>query len=208
LTAFERRIYADPKVSLAAVSQRTAGLLEKYFGRQDVRVIPNGVDTAQFSPSRRLALRPEARLRRKIQESDFVLLLIGNDWQVKGLETVLRAMSALRELPIRLIAAGEDSPDTFRERAELLGISDQCRFEPAREDPLDFYAAADLYVSPSREDSFGLPVAGAVFGSHVIVKPRLGPICSSAENVNPSGSGRGISRNNSPSELMHRHFAE
>ncbi len=162
LTAFERRIYADPKVSLAAVSQRTAGLLEKYFGRQDVRVIPNGVDTAQFSPSRRLALRPEARLRRKIQESDFVLLLIGNDWQVKGLETVLRAMNALRKLPIRLIAAGEDSPDTFRERAELLGISDHCRFEPAREDALDFYAAADLYVSPSREDSFGLPVAEAM----------------------------------------------
>ncbi|MGB4783572.1 MAG: glycosyltransferase, partial [Candidatus Acidiferrum sp.] len=81
---------------------------------------------------------------------------------VKGLETVLRAMNALRELPIRLIAAGEDSPDTFRERAELLGILDLCCFEPAREDALDFYAAADLYVSPSREDSFGLPVAEAM----------------------------------------------
>ena len=28
--------------------------------------------------------------------------------------------------------------------------------------PLDFYAAADVYVSPSREDSFGLPVAEAM----------------------------------------------
>jgi UDP-glucose:(heptosyl)LPS alpha-1,3-glucosyltransferase len=27
---------------------------------------------------------------------------------------------------------------------------------------LDFYGAADLYVSPSREDSFGLPVAEAM----------------------------------------------
>ena len=162
LTAFERRIYPDPRVSLAAVSRRTAGLLEKYFGRQDVRVIPNGVDTAQFSPSGRLAQRPEARLRRKFQENDFVLLLIGNDWQVKGIETILRAMQALRELPLRLIAAGEDSPEIFRERVELLGISDRCRFEPSREDVLDFYAAADLYVSPSREDSFGLPVAEAM----------------------------------------------
>jgi UDP-glucose:(heptosyl)LPS alpha-1,3-glucosyltransferase len=159
LAGLERRIYADPKVSLAAVSQRTATLLNQYFRRQDVRVIPNGVDTAQFSPSVRLALRAEARLRRAIQETDFVLLLIGNDWRVKGLETVLRAMGALRELPILVIAAGDDSPDSFRGTAKSLGILERCRFEPSREDVLDFYAAADLYVSPSREDSFGLPVA-------------------------------------------------
>jgi glycosyltransferase involved in cell wall biosynthesis len=162
LAGMERRIYADPRVSLAAVSQRTATLLADYFRRQDVRVIPNGVDTAQFSPSARLALRAEARRRRAIQETDFVLLLIGNDWRVKGLETVLRAMSTLRELPILLIAAGDDSPDSFRETAKSLGISERCRFEPSREDVLDFYAAADLYVSPSREDSFGLPVAEAM----------------------------------------------
>ncbi|HEV1995442.1 MAG TPA: glycosyltransferase family 4 protein [Candidatus Acidoferrum sp.] len=162
LAGMERRIYADPRVSLAAVSQRTATLLADYFRRQDVRVIPNGVNTAQFSPSARLALRAEARRRRAIQETDFVLLLIGNDWRVKGLETVLRAMSILRELPTLVIAAGDDSPDSFRETAKSLGISERCRFEPSRENVLDFYAAADLYVSPSREDSFGLPVAEAM----------------------------------------------
>jgi UDP-glucose:(heptosyl)LPS alpha-1,3-glucosyltransferase len=162
LAGLERRIYADPKVSLAAVSQRTATLLTEYFHRKDVRVIPNGVNTAQFSPSARLALRAPARLRRAISETDFVLLLIGNDWRVKGLEAVLHAMSILRELPILLIAAGNDSPDSFRETAKSLGISARCRFEASREDVLDFYAAADLYVSPSREDSFGLPVAEAM----------------------------------------------
>jgi glycosyltransferase involved in cell wall biosynthesis len=162
LAGLERRIYSDPKVSLAAVSQRTAMLLKDYFHRQDVRVIPNGVDTIQFSPSARLALRAGARRRRAINETDFGLLLIGNDWRAKGLETVLRAMSALRELPIFLIAAGDDSPGSFRETAISLGISQRCRFEPSRQDVLDFYAAADLYVSPSREDSFGLPVAEAM----------------------------------------------
>jgi glycosyltransferase involved in cell wall biosynthesis len=162
LAGLERRIYTDPKVSLAAVSQRTASFLAEYFQRQDVRVIPNGVDTLQFSPSIRLALRPEARLRRKFQESDFVVLLIGNDWRSKGLETVLRAVGSLQELPMVVIAAGDDSPDSFREFAKSLGISERCRFERSREDVLDFYAAADLYVSPSREDSFGLPVAEAM----------------------------------------------
>jgi len=162
LAGLERHIYANPKVSLAAVSQRTATLLAGYFHRQDVRVIPNGVDTAQFSPSARLALRAEARRRRAIHETDFVLLLMGNDWRVKGLETVLRAMSSLRELPILVIAAGDDSPGSFRELAKSLGISERCRFEPSRPDVLDFYAAADLYVSASQEDSFGMPVAEAM----------------------------------------------
>jgi len=162
LAGLERYVYSDPKISLAAVSQRTAALLNDYFHRQDVRVIPNGVDTTQFSPSMRMALRAKARRRRNFQESDFALLLIGNDWRAKGLETVLRAVSTLRDLPVLLIAAGDDSPEVFSEPAKSLGISERCRFEPPREDVLDFYAAADLYVSPSREDSFGLPVAEAM----------------------------------------------
>jgi UDP-glucose:(heptosyl)LPS alpha-1,3-glucosyltransferase len=162
LAGLERRIYAEPRVSLAAVSRRTATLLADYFHRQDVRVIPNGVDAAQFSPSARIARRAEARLRRNFLESDFVLLLIGNDWRVKGLETVLRAMGVLRELPMRVIVAGDDSPGSFREMVESLGIPERCHFEPSREDVLEFYAAADVYVSPSREDSFGLPVAEAM----------------------------------------------
>jgi len=162
LSGLERRIYTNPKVSLAAVSQRTAAHLKAYFHRQDVRIIPNGVDTAQFSPSSRSALRSVARGRRNFQERDFVLLLIGNDWRVKGLDTVLRSISAIRELPIMVLAAGDDSSASFSELANSLGVSDRCRFEPPREDVLDFYAAADLYVSPSREDSFGLPVAEAM----------------------------------------------
>ena len=162
LAQLEHRIYSDPAVSLVAVSQRTAILLNGYFRRQDVRVIPNGVDTVQFSPSTRLASRAGARLGRKIQKADFVVLLIGNDWRIKGLETVFRAVGILRELPILVIAAGDDSPDFFRETVNALGISDHCRFEPSRQDVLDFYAAADLYVSPSLEDSFALPVAEAM----------------------------------------------
>jgi glycosyltransferase involved in cell wall biosynthesis len=162
LAWLERRVYSNPQVSLAAVSQRTANLLSEHFQRLDVRVIPNGVDTNQFSPSARLALRAEARRRRGFQESDFALLLIGNDWRVKGLETVLRATSALRELPLRLIVAGDDSPEPFRELAYSLGIFDRCRFEAPRNDVMDFYGAADLYVSPSREDSFGMPIAEAM----------------------------------------------
>lgn len=162
LTALERRIYTDPRVTLAAVSKRTAGLLKEYFRREDVSVIPNGVDTGHFSVAARLARRAESRKRRRFRDEDFVLLLIGNDWRNKGLPTVLEAMATLPSLPIRLLVVGDDSPEFFRAHAAQLGLQDHCRWEHSSPDVLDFYAAADVYVSPSREDSFGLPVAEAM----------------------------------------------
>lgn len=162
LTALEKRIYSNPRVSIAAVSQRTASLLGKYFGRHDVRVIPNGVDTVQFSPAMRLALRDRARALRHFHEMDFVLLLIGNDWSNKGLPAILEAMQKLSSTPARLLVVGNDSCAPFRAMAEKLGVHDRCIREPANEDILDAYAAADIYVSPSREDSFGMPVAEAM----------------------------------------------
>jgi glycosyltransferase involved in cell wall biosynthesis len=162
LTALERRIYQDPGTTLAAVSRRTADLLAQYFSRSDVRVIPNAVDIAQFSPVARLARRHAARQRRNFRDADFVLLLIGNDYRVKGLEAILQSMALLRELPLRLLIVGSDAPGLFREMAKRLNVLDRCNWEVPRPDVLDFYAAADLYVSPTREDSFGLPVAEAM----------------------------------------------
>jgi glycosyltransferase involved in cell wall biosynthesis len=162
LTALERRIYTDSRVTLAAVSKRTAGLLEEYFHRENVCVIPNGVDTNHFSGAARLARRSEARQRRSFRDEDFVLLLIGNDWRNKGLPTILEAMAALPGLTVRLLVVGNDNAEPFRARAVQLGVQNRCRWERSSPDVLDFYAAADVYVGPSREDSFGLPVAEAM----------------------------------------------
>jgi glycosyltransferase involved in cell wall biosynthesis len=162
LTLLERRTYTDPAVVLAAVSNRTAGLLREYFHRDDVSVIPNAVDTEHFSPAARLARRAESRQKRGFGDGDFVLLLIGNDWRNKGLPTILQAISGLSLLPIRLLIVGNDDADPFRAQAAKLSIRERCRWELPCIGVLDFYAAADVYVSPSREDSFGLPVAEAM----------------------------------------------
>jgi glycosyltransferase involved in cell wall biosynthesis len=127
-----------------------------------VRVIPYGVDTKQFHPALRLALRAEARSHWRFRENEFVILLIGNDWGTKGLDTLLEAVAPLSDLPFRLLVVGSDEPGAFRGRAIQLGIQGRCDWEPPRREVLDFYAAADVYVSPSREDSFGLPVAEAM----------------------------------------------
>jgi glycosyltransferase involved in cell wall biosynthesis len=154
----ERAIYSNSQLSIAAVSVRTASLIKKYFRRNEVRVIPNGVDATYFCPAMRLALRAGARARYKLQETDFLLLLIGNDWSNKGLSTILDAMAAVREIPLSLLVAGQDAAAPFfLKAAKELGLSERCFWEMASVDPVHLYAAADAYVSPTREDAFALP---------------------------------------------------
>jgi UDP-glucose:(heptosyl)LPS alpha-1,3-glucosyltransferase len=175
LTRLEKRLYSRRSVALAAVSARTARELERRFGRNDVRVIPNAVDLATFNPAARLARRHEARNRFGHPENDFAVLLIGNDWRMKGVFALLEAAAGCRELPLRLLVAGEDDPHPYVRRARELGIRERLRFAASSADVLGFYAAADAYVAPSLEDSFHLPVLEAMAcGLPVVVSSRAG----------------------------------
>ena len=162
LTKLERRIYGEATKALAAVSQRTAILISQYFQRNDVRIIPNGVDSEAFSLALRLQRREKSRKRRNYSDEEFVLLLIGNDWKNKGLPAVLQALGGLQTKSLRLLVVGDDAQEYFRKLSHELGIAQLCTWETGSDDVMEFYAAADLYVSPSREDSFGLPVAEAM----------------------------------------------
>jgi glycosyltransferase involved in cell wall biosynthesis len=182
VATLERIVYTNRHTRLAAVSHRTADLLAGYFGRNDVSVIYNGIDTLQFSLPARLALRQGARFRRKFADDELVLLLIGNDWRVKGLPEVLEAMATLRELPLRLIVVGSDDAAYFQRTAQQLGIADRCRWESPRADVIEFFAAADIYVSPTKEDSFGLPVAEAMACGLPVITSKFAGVSELIQN--------------------------
>ena len=171
----EERIYRNPRVRLATVSQLLANKLQDQFQRSDVAVIPNAVDTERFFPAARLARRSEMRRSFGFVETDFALLLIGNDWKNKGLDQILQAMVRLREIPFQLLVVGCDDPRLYREFLSKNCLQDRVHFQPTQSDVLAFYAAADAYVGPSREDSFGMPVVEAMAcGLPVIASAHAG----------------------------------
>lgn len=171
----ERKIYANPRVKLIAVSQLVSTQLRNYFNRSDAVVIPNAVDTVRFTPEFRLSRRSAARQAYGLEESDFVCLLIGNDWKKKGLDTLLAACGRLSNLPLKLLVVGSDDPSVYRPLLTQPNLQGRVRFLPVSEDVLSFYAAADLYVGPSLEDAFGLPIVEAMAcGLPVIASVRAG----------------------------------
>jgi UDP-glucose:(heptosyl)LPS alpha-1,3-glucosyltransferase len=175
LCRLEKHIYGNPGVVLAGVSWRTAEFLRSYFNRSDVDVIPNGVDTVAFSTAVRTARRAESRQNLALKDNDFVLLLIGNDWRTKGLPCVLEAMHLCRDLPLHLVVVGQDSARPYRSMAQQLGLANRCRWVSGSSDVAALYAAADIYVSPSLEDAFALPLLEAMAcGLPVITSEQTG----------------------------------
>jgi glycosyltransferase involved in cell wall biosynthesis len=175
MMALERRIYRRRASSLAGVSGLVASRLAKHFERTDVVIIRNGVDTGRFSPELRLARRTSVRGQFSISPGDFCILLIGNDWRTKGLDTLLSALALCRELPLKLLVVGTDDRDAYEATIRAGGIADRVRFLDPSPDVLQFYAAADVYVGPSLEDAYGLPILEAMAcGLPVIASPRAG----------------------------------
>jgi glycosyltransferase involved in cell wall biosynthesis len=175
IMGLEKKIYGNPDIRLIAVSELVAQQLQRYFHRADVTVIPNAVDTQKFSPDARNARRGESRAKSQFSESDFVILLIGNDWRKKGLDTLLRAMGELRDLPLQLLVVGKDDPALYRDLVQTPGLTARVRFVKPSPDVLQFYAAADLYAGPSLEDAFNLPILEAMAcGLSVIASVNAG----------------------------------
>ncbi len=127
----------------------------------------------------RLARRSVSRQSLKLDDSDFVVLLIGNDWKKKGLDQLLRAL-AIIEIPIQLLVVGKDDPGLYGPALRQLRLDDSVRFLAPSADVLSFYAAADAYVAPSLEDAFCLPILEAMAcGLPVIASVQAG----ASENI-------------------------
>lgn len=171
----ESRLYRGSAV-LAALTPRDAREIERTFGRPrgSVVAIPNGVDIATFSVHRREALRQEARERVGVSGDACLLLLVGNDAVVKGMDTALAALARLPQY-FTLAIAGRLEPDEIQRLAAEAGVDQRVLPLPHAADPMRYYAAADLLIAPSRWETFNNPVIEAMAsGLPVVVSVQAG----------------------------------
>lgn len=172
----EGRLYRRRGLALAAVSRAAAVDIEKRFhpsGR--VATIHHGVNVVEFNPGARTRERDRARHRFGFRENDFVLLLVGNDWEKKGLPCLTKALHEVGDSPVFALVVGSDHPDSYRLQAQRMGVAERIRFAGVSSEVMQFYAAADACVAPSIYDPFGLPVLEAMAcGLPVIASRAMG----------------------------------
>lgn len=190
----------EPEIRLAE-EERIVGLADRivaanvverahlawYYGASTDRiaVIPCGVDTELFRPM------PQVEAKRLLAlPPDPLLLYVGRLQPIKGLETLLDAMTALDGAAQLLIVGGDqDEPenghaDYLRERVSVLGLRERVSFLGAQ--PQErlrlFYAAADATVMPSYYESFGMVALEAMACGSPVIASRVGGLTTTVRD--------------------------
>jgi L-malate glycosyltransferase len=137
----------------------------------EIRVIPNFLDCASYRRRDVPALR-----ERLLAGVDRVVVHASNFRPVKRIGAVVEIFRLLRErVAARLVLIG-DGPD--REAAERLaagyGLQDVVEFAGEQHDLVPWLSAADLFLLPSAQESFGLAALEAMACGVPAVASRVG----------------------------------
>jgi D-inositol-3-phosphate glycosyltransferase len=184
--AEEARIVAEADRIVAANVVERAHLVWYYGARSErIAVIPCGVDTELFQPMDPAKARDLLEL-----PPDPLLLYVGRLTPIKGLDTLLEAMTAIPAPAYLLVVGGEqDEPGNghgaaLRARVTARGLDKRVRFlraQPQRRLRL-FYAAADATVMPSYYESFGMVALEAMACGSPVVASRVGGLTTTVQD--------------------------
>lgn len=171
------------------VSDRVrALLLARGAAPAGLRIVRNGTDPARFAPARLAALRGPERRRLAVAEDAVVFLSVAHNLRLKGADTALRALARLRASSptARLIVAGgEPGPDLVA-LGRRLGLAGAVEFAGYVPDIERLYAAADVFVHPSRWDACSVATVEALASRLPVVTTRFD---GAADFVRPGETG-------------------
>jgi glycosyltransferase involved in cell wall biosynthesis len=149
-----------------AISKASADDVQRHLRvpRQRIDIVPNGYGTR-----RRVTPTPESDLRARLRLGDGpVILNVGAKKVHKNQLRLVQALPAVRAAAsdVRLVLPGARTPyeDRLRQEAAELDIGDSVIFPGyvGEADLEGLYAAASVFVFPSLNEGFGLPVLEAM----------------------------------------------
>jgi UDP-glucose:(heptosyl)LPS alpha-1,3-glucosyltransferase len=176
----ERRALADAATHVIVNSEMVRRDVRARHGLEDGRitVLGNGVDLGRFHPDLARGLGAAKRRELGLDARRCVLLFLGTGYARKGLDLVLAAfarIAAARPETVLLVAGFDSARRSWEARAAELGVGARTRFLGGTLAPEALYAAADLYLLPTRYDPFAHSTLEALAaGLPVLTSPRNG----------------------------------
>jgi glycosyltransferase involved in cell wall biosynthesis len=119
-------------------------------------IVPNGVDADRFQPN--TGTRRRQREAEGLVDGQVVALFVGGDWDHKGLGVALKGLALARAAgaPVWLWVVGSGNQERWAKVATATGIKQWVRFFGQCADTERFYQASDIFVLPSRHETFSL----------------------------------------------------
>jgi glycosyltransferase involved in cell wall biosynthesis len=181
------RLLGDSSRIIVSTKSEEEDVVGTGINENKVYVLTNFLDLGEFES---LPPRGEFRERLRLEEDKKVVLYLGRIHRIKGLDLLLRAFSQLsrESYDAHLVLAGPDERyvGQLMKLARKLKINDRlsvCGPQYGR-DKLSVYVDSDVYVLPSRYESFGSTALEACLcGTPTIVTSN----CGIAEMLNDIG---------------------
>ena len=185
--------------AVVAVSENTKKDILQYYGipSEKVTVVYNSYDGNLF-------LAPSAENSKRKYADDPYILAVGASYVNKNLERLLEAYAQIKDkIPHRLLITGgrKDYIDSLREKAGYLKIAGSVTFMNyvPPEDLPHLYRNAAVFVFPSLDEGFGIPLLEAMACGCPVVASDVSSIpevCNDAayyvDPYNADGIARGI----------------
>ena len=185
-TEQERYAYTSPRLKgVIAVSKGVKRELIEYYKvpPEKIIVIPNAVDHSVFHPAVDSEAKQKLRHKLNLPAQGFLCLFVGGDWDRKGLADAILAIQGVPNT--YLIVVGKGDTLRFSSVATEAGVADKVIFAGHSTRTQDYYAAADVFMFPSRYEAFSLVTLEAVAsGLPIIALPINGTEELIEEGVN------------------------
>lgn len=157
ILAAEKKLFASPQLKAVICNSRMVKEeIRRYFSfpEEKLHVIYSGVDTTAFHPGLKALHRATVRAQYSVPTEAKLFLFVGSGFERKGVGTLLAAFAKLTGTPYLMVVGKDKHLDRFQRLAKRLGIENRVYFTGGQADPKPFYAAADVFVLPTRYDPF------------------------------------------------------
>ncbi|MBR2876021.1 MAG: glycosyltransferase, partial [Clostridia bacterium] len=133
-------------LTIVTPSQWLKDLIKQSFlNRYDVKVINNGINLSVFKP-----VNSDFRTKNNIRDDEFLILGVAYDWdEKKGVDIFERLSKDLPE-KYKIVLIGTDEASEKRLPEGIIKI----RKTKNQEELVSIYSCADLFVNPTREDTY------------------------------------------------------
>lgn len=177
----ERKIFesGNCRIFMPVSNLAKEKMLEEYQVDPDkIHVVHPGVDVEKFK-KKDVAVRQEVRKEFGIQDTDMLVLFVGMNYELKGLDNLLKAVSLIKKIntnhDIKVLVAGKGNIKKYESMADQLGIGSNVIFAGVCSDIARIYQAGDILALLSGFDTFGMVVTEAMAaGLPVIVSDKVG----------------------------------
>jgi UDP-glucose:(heptosyl)LPS alpha-1,3-glucosyltransferase len=176
--AVERRQFRPGNYkNILAISEEVRRELTTTYNvpQEKMTVIHSGVDQERFHPGKRNESRERIRKEWGIPAPAPVALFVGNGFQRKGLDRLLRAWESPALAGVYLLVVGDDAGRSRYVSWAKRVAPDRIIFAGRQAAVEDYYGAAEILVLPAFQEAFGNVILEALAsGLPVVTSPTVG----------------------------------